>query len=333
MRPTTSSTTGASACVVAPDARPRGTRRGAISSTACASSERSILQRPRSVTATSSEPSVRVGDREHDGRARTAGACTRPASCRGARAHPRRAGSSSRSRRRTAPASRRRRRAARRGDVRGARCPRTCAGVTPSIRTNARRNASGETPRPRRRPRPARAGPRRGPRCIRQAVSTRPVQSSYRSQSVLTSSCTAASYPIDVSGPARYPVPGRSAHPLMRRGPGQELVRRPGVDDPLHRDAGLGGPGAAVGLPLELADGVGVGVDRHLAAGVDDQLQQPHRRVEALGPAVDLDGLVEVRGRREHQLVVELRLRSTLAEHEAAGAVAEDVDVAGSRAR
>ena len=78
-------------------------------------------------------------------------------------------------------------------------------------------------------------------------------------------------------------------------------------------DTGLGGARAAVGLPLELTDRVGVAVDRHLATGGHDLLEQPHRRIEPLGPTVDLDRLVEVRARAEHEVGVERRLRSPLA--------------------
>ena len=56
--------------------------------------------------------------------------------------------------------------------------------------------------------------------------------------------------------------------------PAQQVVNRPRVDHPLERHLALGGPVAAVRLPLELAGGVGVGVDRELAAVVDRQLEQ-----------------------------------------------------------
>src|SRR5687768_9967043 len=49
-------------------------------------------------------------------------------------------------------------------------------------------------------------------------------------------------------------------------GPGQESVRRPGVDDSLDRHATLDRPFAAVALPVQLAGGVRVGIDGELAA-------------------------------------------------------------------
>ena len=55
---------------------------------------------------------------------------------------------------------------------------------------------------------------------------------------------------------------GRRGEPASARRPGQQLVGRPGVDDPLGRHAALDRPLAAVALPVELARGVRVGVDR-----------------------------------------------------------------------
>ena len=86
---------------------------------------------------------------------------------------------------------------------------------------------------------------------------------------------------------------------LVTGGPVEEVVDRPGVDDPVRPDPGLGHPGAAVRLPGELAGRVGVGVDRDLAAHLVDHRQQPAGRVETLGPAVHLDGLVELTARGE----------------------------------
>ena len=114
----------------------------------------------------------------------------------------------------------------------------------------------------------------------------------------------------------------------MGSGPGEEVVDRPGVDDAFRSGPRLGGPVAAVGLPRRAATGVGVGVDRDLA--------RPCRRRSCRsrvggssrsGPRVDLDRLVEVRARGEHELGVERRLGAAPPEHEPAGAVAEDVDV------
>ena len=57
-------------------------------------------------------------------------------------------------------------------------------------------------------------------------------------------------------------------------GPLEQLVGGPRVDDPVERHGALGGPVAAVRLPLQLAGGVGIGVDREAAAVVDGQLEQ-----------------------------------------------------------
>ena len=65
---------------------------------------------------------------------------------------------------------------------------------------------------------------------------------------------------VHVGGPARADQRAGFAH---RGGPGQQVVGRHGVDDPLDRHLALGGPVAAVRLPLELAGGVGVGVDEN----------------------------------------------------------------------
>ena len=80
------------------------------------------------------------------------------------------------------------------------------------------------------------------------------------------------------NNPRRTRIPRASAVPGR---PGEQLVDRPGVDDPLGRHAALLGPLAAVGLPVELAGRVRVGVDREQAAGLDRQPQQPPRRVAA----------------------------------------------------
>ena len=88
---------------------------------------------------------------------------------------------------------------------------------------------------------------------------------------------------------ARAAADTRHEHSVrnVRRGfgPGDEVVGAAGVDDPLDRDVDLGGPVAAVRLPLELAGGVGVAVDREPAAGGDRPLEQLERRVEPLRPA------------------------------------------------
>src|SRR5688572_1479911 len=75
----------------------------------------------------------------------------------------------------------------------------------------------------------------------------------------------------------------------VARGPREQPFDRPRVDHVVGVHARDRRPLAPVGLPLELADRVRVAVDRHLCAERDDLLEQPHRRVETLGSAVDLD--------------------------------------------
>ena len=89
----------------------------------------------------------------------------------------------------------------------------------------------------------------------------------------------------------------------------------------------FGGSRRAVGLPLELAGRMRVGVDAEPAARVDGEREQPHRGIETFGPAVDLHRGVEVGARAEHQRRVEGRLGPPLADDEAPGAMAEHVDV------
>ena len=91
-------------------------------------------------------------------------------------------------------------------------------------------------------------------------------------------------------------------------GPGEQVVRGPGVDDRLRRDAAGGGPLAAAGLPFQLAGRVGVGVDADAAAGLHRQPQQPLRRIQPFGTGVDLDRDPELGAGREDDLGVELRL-------------------------
>ena len=57
-------------------------------------------------------------------------------------------------------------------------------------------------------------------------------------------------------------------------GPGEEVVGGHRVDDPLDRHPAFGGAIAAVRLPLELAGGVRVGVDREPAAVLDRHVEQ-----------------------------------------------------------
>src|SRR4051812_18422469 len=87
----------------------------------------------------------------------------------------------------------------------------------------------------------------------------------------------------------------RSKFARVGAGPLQQAVGVPRVHDAVEGDFALGGALAAVGLPLELAGSVGIRVDRELATRVDRGAQQLARRVEAFGPAVDLDRGVELR--------------------------------------
>src|SRR4029453_9519485 len=84
---------------------------------------------------------------------------------------------------------------------------------------------------------------------------------------------------------------------------------------------------AAPELPVELAGGVGVGVDGDPAAGPHGQAQQPLGRVLAFGTGVDLDRDPVLGAGPEHRLGVELALGAAPADHDPAGAVAEDVGV------
>ena len=54
----------------------------------------------------------------------------------------------------------------------------------------------------------------------------------------------------------------------------KQVVGAPGVDHPVDRHLAFGSPVAAVGLPLELAGGMRIGVDREVAAVVDGQVEQ-----------------------------------------------------------
>ena len=115
--------------------------------------------------------------------------------------------------------------------------------------------------------------------------------------------------------------------PAVAAGPGEQAVGVAGVDHQVGGDAAGEGALAAAELPVELAGGVGVGVDRDQAAGLDGQAQQALGRVLALGPGVDLDGDAAGGAGGEHRLGVELALGPAPADHDPAGAVAEDVGV------
>lgn len=108
-------------------------------------------------------------------------------------------------------------------------------------------------------------------------------------------------------------------------GPGQQLAGRPGVDDPLLGDAALLRPGASVDLPVELARGVGICVDREEDARLDGLAQQSARRVQPLRAAVDLHGGARGGTGAEHLVGVEPRLRAAPVE-QPPGAVPQHID-------
>ena len=72
---------------------------------------------------------------------------------------------------------------------------------------------------------------------------------------------------------------------------------------------------------------MGIGVDGHLASRLDGLLEEAPGWVEALGARVDLDGGVVFGAGGEHSIAVESRLGTAPPDHDAAGAVSEDVDV------
>src|SRR5699024_880339 len=74
--------------------------------------------------------------------------------------------------------------------------------------------------------------------------------------------------------------------------PGPEPVDLPRRDDPLLRDPEPFGALGAVGLHLQLPGGVGVGVDREEAAGLQGQLAEVVGWGAPLGAGVDVRGHV-----------------------------------------
>lgn len=84
---------------------------------------------------------------------------------------------------------------------------------------------------------------------------------------------------------------------------------------------------AAGPLPLELAGGVGVGVDRHQAPPTERGVEEVVGWVLTLRTAVDLDRGAESGARCEHEVGVETGGCPTGADDLAAGAVAQHVDV------
>src|SRR5699024_8195642 len=98
---------------------------------------------------------------------------------------------------------------------------------------------------------------------------------------------------------ARWPTPDARECPSWTEGdgsgaprPGPEPVDLPRRDDPLLRDPEPFGALGAVGLHLQLPGGVGVGVDREEAAGLQGQLDEVVGWVAPLGAGVDVRGHV-----------------------------------------
>src|SRR5262245_12580047 len=129
-----------------------------------------------------------------------------------------------------------------------------------------------------------------GPGCGSLHVRCREPPGTYCSSTLDAPPRAALSFPLLAAG---------FRSPLMRPGPLQQSFRGPGVHDRLGRHAAVRRPRTAVGLPLQLAWCVGVAVDGDLAADVDHLTEQALGRIEALGPAVDLDRLVEGGGGAE----------------------------------
>src|SRR6476620_9547664 len=144
---------------------------------------------------------------------------------------------------------------------------------------------------------------------------------------------TCPTYPLGrrnyrgVSGTGQIrPQQPREGRPSALR-PGAHLVDRPRRDDAFGRDAEALGALAAERLHVELAWGVGVGVDGEEAAEVAGQLDELVGRVAPFGPGVDLDGDVVLEAGAEHLVGVELRrwALAAVARCVLAGAVGEDV--------
>ena len=70
------------------------------------------------------------------------------------------------------------------------------------------------------------------------------------------------------------------------RGPAEQLVNGPGVDDPVRLDAVFLGAGASVDLEVQLAGRVRVGVDREQATDIAGQLQEGIAAARGRRPAV-----------------------------------------------
>src|SRR3954471_16339063 len=79
------------------------------------------------------------------------------------------------------------------------------------------------------------------------------------------------------------------SHATARSGglhPAPQVFDIPGIYDPARRHVPLRGTVTPVRLPLELACGVGVRVDREVTAVVDRHLEQRPRRIQTLRSAV-----------------------------------------------
>src|SRR5216683_3548940 len=123
---------------------------------------------------------------------------------------------------------------------------------------------------------------------------------------------TGYAIPIPLTRILRY-IDGRAASnagtgSALGPGPGDQFVGTQGVDDLAGVDIAAGDPFAAVGLPVELAGRVGVGIDGETAACFEGEAEQAHGRVEPLRTGVDLDGDVVGSAGIEDPCGVELRL-------------------------
>ena len=218
--------------------------------------------------------------------------------------------------------------------------PSAASGSGPSGPSRARpgRRGSGRSA-----PAPAPSAPRRSAVSLRSDRWTRATIVSTHSASSLRVSEAGTS--TTIRSPSRYAETVRRRRLVRRTSTSARALRRPpcresslfahsssrslrpGVDDPVRVDAGGLGALGAVPEEVELARGVGVGVDREQAAEVARQLEQLGRRVAALGPGVDLDRHVVLDAGLEDRLRVELGLLAgpAGAHHHPAGAVAEHV--------
>ena len=189
-------------------------------------------------------------------------------------------------------------------------------GGEPRHRGRARRHRSGARRRTGRRR--ARAGARRG----RGRPPRRPPRLTPTKRSRHVQPLQARSSVPRTRGRGQAVARSWVAVHARRSSTGHEFTIRSGAM------SGLGGPGAPVGLPAELARRVRVGVDGDLAAHLVAIASSRRWRVEPLGAAVDLDGLVELGAHAANTSSASNWLAARpSADDQAAGAVPEDVHV------